>query len=393
MNNLLFGLLTAEGYNIEGLGLASIGLSDNNVLGLEIAGVYTIVRNDMYGIQAASLVNIVGNDMYGIRGTGLVNITGGSMYGIQGAGLLNIVGGDMHGASAAGLLNIAGGDMYGVQGGWLFNINGGDAGGIQAAGLFNITKSLDGIQAAGLFNITGNSNWYDHNRPFNVIGDLFRWQVAGIFNVAGDDFYGIQAALVNVNGQNKKSGLSLQFGLVNVSANERDIPFGLVNIVKNGIMNSAIYYDTYNMFNVSFRSGSKYFYSLFSVASSQISLGNASFGNNDAGDLLVTRAGVGVEFSLGQLFLDMDVTAGNIFDLSGSQSIAERHTNNVQGRLTLGIRFFKHLSVFAGVSYDYFNRQHAQSPVPAPAWDSMLPDGWSNEQNIHRLGFFAGVQF
>jgi hypothetical protein len=387
-NNLLFGLLTAEGYNLEGFGLAFFGLSNNSVLGLETAGVYTIVDKDMYGIQTAGLLNIVGKDMYGIQATGL--------------------------------FNIAGWDMYGIQGSWLFNITERNSGGIQAASLFNITgRAMLGIQAAGVFNIADGGDWNIGNTVtigpfkfadsqggplviraqaaglFNIIGDNFvGLQAAGVFNIARNNFYGIQAALVNVSGDSEPHhGFSVQVGLVNVSANERDIPIGLVNIVKNGILNPAIYYDTYNMFNFSFKSGSRYFYSLFSVASSQISLGDVSFGKSDAGDLLITRAGIGFEFPLGQFFLDADVAWGNILDLSESQDIADRHTSAVQTRLTLGHKFFKHFSVFAGVSYDYFYREHELSPMPAYAWDDVLPGAWSNEQHIHKLGFFAGIQF
>jgi hypothetical protein len=427
MNNVLLGLVTAGNYNLNGLGIATIGLlSSNNVFGWETAGGFTIVGNDMAGVQIAGLTNIVGGDMSGIQIAGLLNVVGGDahsasasvllnvvgsdMYGVQGAGLLNVAGSDMYGIQGAGLLNVAARDMYGIQGSVLGNVNGGDAGGIQAAGLFNVAAgsqygvqaaglfnfamTLDGIQAAGLFNVAKESNWYNHNRPFNVIGDLFRWQVAGMFNVAGDDFYGLQIAPVNISGRNKQSGLSLQLGLVNISANERAMPIGLVNIVKNGILNPAIYYDTYEMLNVSFRSGSKYFYSLFSVASSQVNLGELSIGKTDAGELLAFRAGVGFEFPLWPFFLDLDVTAGTLFGINDTRLIEERYTTSIQGRITLGFMFFEHLSVFAGISYDYFNRNQTLSPIPRYSWDDvLLPTDWSNERHVHKLGFFAGVQF
>jgi hypothetical protein len=300
------------------------------------------------------------------------------MYGVQGSALGNANGGDAGGIQAAGLFNVAGGTQYGVQ----------------AAGLFNVARTLDGIQAAGLFNVVEKSNWYDHNRPYNVIGDLFRWQVAGIFNITSDDFYGVQIAPLNISGRNNKSGLSLQLGVVNISTNERAMPIGLVNIVKNGILNPAIYYDTYEMINVSFRSGSRYFYSLFSVAASQARLASLSIGKADAGDLIAFRAGVGFEFPLGQFFLDLDVTGGTLFDINDipTSEVWYRYTPVIQGRATVGIKFLKHLGVFAGVSYDYFNRQ-PRSPIPKHSWDDVLPSAWSNEQHVHKLGFFAGLQF
>ena len=375
-NNLFLGLVSADNYNLYGLGFAFIGLlSSNNALGWETAGGYIIAGNNMTGVQIAGLVNIAGRSMTGIQTAGLLNVAGGSMTGIHAAGLLNVAGGSMTGIHAAGLVNVAAG-------------------------------SMSGIHAAGLFNFAGGTDWMQaeksniHSSPFNVIGTLFRWQIAGIFNVTGNDFYGIQVAPVNISGQNKKNGLSLQLGLVNISKNERVLPIGLVNVVKNGILNPAIYYDTYEMLNVSFRSGSKYFYSLFSVASSQVNFGQLSIGKADAGELLAFRAGLGFEFPLGALFLDMDVTTGILFDVNDEyidmndiRTIKNQYTNTIQGRITLGLMFSKNFSIFAGVSYDYFKRNQTLGPIPKYSWDDVLPSDWSNEQHVHKLGFFAGVQF
>jgi hypothetical protein len=215
----------------------------------------------------------------------------------------------------------------------------------------------------------------------------------------GKDFSGIQAALINMSGDSKATGFSAQFGLVNISGNERDIPLGLVNVVKNGILNPAVYYDSYKMLNVSFRSGSKYFYSLFSVGSSRICLGDISFGDDSAGDILVTRAGIGLELPLKKFFLDIDITSGHIFDPANLKQLVtpaeprQLVTYTLQGRLTLGFKLFKHLGAFVGVSYDYFHPESDKSPVPTTIWENILPKDWSDEQNIHKLGFFAGIQF
>jgi hypothetical protein len=210
----------------------------------------------------------------------------------------------------------------------------------------------------------------------------------------------MQIAPLNISGRNKENGLSLQIGLVNISANPRVLPIGLVNIVKNGIFNPAIYYDTYEMLNLSFRSGSRNFYSLFSVAASQAQFGHLAIGKADAGELLAFRAGAGLEFPFGWSFLDIDVTAGILFDVNDEYidmndicTIKNQYTNTIQGRITLGLMFSKHFSIFAGVSYDYFNRNQNLGPIPKYSWDDVLPSGWSNEQHVHKLGFFAGIQF
>jgi hypothetical protein len=344
MNNVLIGMVVASGYNLKGFGLAPIGIRNTgSVYGLEYAGLYDIIDNDMYGVQWTGLFNSVGNNRYGMQWAGLFNIIGNSVYGIQFAGLFNIVKNDFYGTQWAGLFNIAGNNGYGIQFG-------------------------------GLFNIIGNNG--------------YGAQVGGLFNIAGNNFYGIQIALINVNSGGESHNFTVQLGLVNISENERDIPIGLVNIVKNGILNPAVYYDSYNMFNISFRSGSKYFYSLFSVGSPRISLGDVSFGDDGARDILVARTGIGLELPLKKFFIDVDVTSGYIFELDDS----ERRTHTVQGRILFGFKLFKHLGAFIGVSYDYYSPENDGSPVPTAVWD-ILPTSWSDEEHIHKLGFFAGIQF
>jgi hypothetical protein len=395
------GLVNAGGsmFGIRAAGLVNAG--EGEMRGAQAASLANVTGGNTYGIQAAGLANVGVKDVYGISAAGLANVAGRDMYGVQASALANVVGGDLYGVGAAGLVNLAGRDMYGVQASALGNVNGGDSGGIQAAGLFNAAGGtlygiqtaalfnaagvLDGIQAAGLFNVAGKTNWYDHKRLYNAVGDLFRWQFAGVFNAAGDEFYGIQAAPVNISGRNSKSGLHLQAGIVNISQNERVIPLGLVNVVKNGILHPAFYYDAYRMFNVSFRSGSKYMYSLFSAASDRRSL-------EGGGGLLALRAGLGFELLFSRFFLDIDLAAGVLFASEEVRHAEKTYTKTIQARASLGFSLFKHLGIFAGVSYDCFDRQNPHSPLPDASGASPLasPD---NERLLHTLAFFAGLQF
>jgi hypothetical protein len=300
----------------------------------------------------------VGKNFYGVQVAGLVNAVGQGFQGIQFAGLVNTAGQGLRVAQFAGLVNAVGKDAYCIQ----------------VAGLANIAgNGMAGEQVAGLFNIADDGKYGD--------------QWAGLFNIAGKDFHGMQVSLVNMNEDSDTANFSAQVGLVNISGNERSIPVGLVNVVKNGILNPAIYYDSFKMLNVSFRSGSRYFYSLFSVGATRLSFGAYSFGADDADDLLVTRAGIGFELPLKKFFLDLDFTSGNVFTLAAPHHQAF----NLQGRLTLGFKLFKHLGAFAGVSYDYFYAESDESPVPTAA--PIIPKSWGDERNIHTLGFFAGVQF
>jgi hypothetical protein len=124
-------------------------------------------------------------------------------------------------------------------------------------------------------------------------------------------------------------------------------------------------------------------------------------------ELLVYRAGLGIEVPLGRVvFLDADVTGGTILNVTtlmrGTDGLPPAAQNRdlytsassqtIQGRLTAGLNIFKHLGVFAGLSYDYIHRGNEFSPEPGSKFGGLVFD-WSKDRHIHRLGFFAGLQF
>jgi hypothetical protein len=280
--------------------------------------------------------------------------------------------------------------------------------GFQNAGIFNTAGGdIQGIQAAGIFNIAG--------------GDVQGIQSAGIFNTARGGVLGIQAGLVNVAGEGTGSfaafdggvynPVTVQAGLINISRNENTVPFGLVNIVKNGILHPAVYYDSANFMNFSFRSGSKHFYSLFSIGAQRITT---------ADNLFVSRAGFGFELPLGKAFFDLDISGGTILNPDKLGEISDipqpREHNNrkkydeewehynreaekirraatsflAEIRLSGGCKVFEHLGAFAGLSYTYLFRGTGTSPNPDSAW---LGRTWGEGENIHKIGVFAGLQF
>jgi hypothetical protein len=245
------------------------------------------------------------------------------------------------------------------------------------------------VQAAGVFN--------------RVQGDFHGMQIAGIFNIANGNASGVQAALVNMNGGS--SGRLVQAGIVNVSKNENTVPFGIVNVIKNGILNPAVYYDDMGYINLSLKSGSKHFYSLLTVGGQRLKLGELNIGGEKDKELLVYRTGFGAELPLGEhFFLDFDVTSGAIINFNTFQELkkaAEGDFNEdaynastsliSQARFTAGYKIFKHLGVFGGISYDYLHR-FDRDTSPNPTSNAHVFD-WGDERNIHKLGFFAGVQF
>jgi hypothetical protein len=319
-------------------------------------------------VQVMNVQLIPGQNIFGFRETEatanvfLFGLFGGIGYKLRGVGLAPI-----------GLSNSS--DVQGIQVAGMFNLAGGDMSGVQVGGIFNTAGEVRGIQTAGIFNVAG--------------GGVSGVQVGGIFNYAGGNLWGLQTGLINYGAK----GGGVQIGLVNISNGETALPIGLVNIVKNGLLHPAVYYDDMGMINFSFRSGSKNFYTLFSVGIQRMTLKMGGrdivFGDVREDQLLIYRTGIGTEVPLGPAFFDLDITSGTILNLNAP---GEKFENfgllDIQGRLTAGFKFFEHLGVFAGVSYDYIYRPREGSPELQD-----LVYSWSRGRHMHKIGFFGGIQF
>ncbi|MDR1059397.1 MAG: hypothetical protein LBL43_07585, partial [Treponema sp.] len=188
--------------------------------------------------------------------------------------------------------------------------------------------------------------------------------------------------LVNYTGGGEGGGVMA--GLVNVSQNENVIPIGLVNVVKNGLFHPAVWYDDLRLVNLGLKSGSKYLYSILSLGVEDLKI------KQDG--IFLTRLGIGAELPLGKTFIGLDLTAGNIFRGFRSDDHGGGSSLLAQARLSAGFKFFKHLGVFAGVSYDYIFAPREGSPRLGRDFGfSAL--SWGNDRHTHKIGFFGGVQF
>jgi hypothetical protein len=188
--------------------------------------------------------------------------------------------------------------------------------------------------------------------------------------------------LFNYHGEQNVKGGGVGVGLVNISKNEDMIPVGLINIVKNGLFHPAVWYDDLGFFNLSLKSGSKYIYSI-------LGLGVQDLRFNDNSEFII-RAGVGTELPLDKVFIDLDLSAGNIsgpfWDNGNGSSLL------AQARLSAGFKFFKHLGAFAGISYDYILSPTDNSPRLGRDFGfSAL--SWGNDRHTQKIGFFGGIQF
>jgi hypothetical protein len=285
------------------------------------------------------------------------------LFGLFGAAGHNLRG---FGLSGIGLINT--GSVQGAQASGLFNHTLGSMNGAQMSGIFNLTHGdVRGLQAGGIFNYSG--------------GDMNGVQIAPIFNMARGSFRGLQLGLVNYNdkdGDDDERGGGIRIGLVNISKNEKVVPIGLVNIVKNGIFHPVVWYDDMRFRNLGLRSGSKHLYSIFSV-------GVRDPGSDSA--LLLSRVGFGGELPLGRFFVNLDLTTGNLMDRKDFEV-----NTLLQARLSGGLKVFEHLGIFGGVSYDWFPDLDDKSRDRTGDLGASLLR-WENDRNIHKIGFFGGIQF
>ncbi|MDR0475834.1 MAG: caspase family protein [Treponema sp.] len=335
VNNFLFGLLVGMGYNINGIGLASIGLTNTGYVN---------------GLQVSSVYNIAGGWVRGLEVSGVFNIAGADVMGIQAAGVFNTASGDVQGIQASGVFNIAGADVMGVHAAGVFNMASGDVQGIQTAGIFNRAGSLNGVQA-GIVNITGNGE-----------------------------------------------GRSVQFGIVNISDSENTVPIGLVNIIRNGIFHPVIYTDDMMFLNAGLRSGSKHFYSRLDAGigggfipkreEDRLFAGRAGFGI----EIPISKFFIDIDISSGSIInidsLRKYFRENNVpHNSDTSSSITGLHQLRISG----GYKIAPHFGILAGVSYDYLYQHKGASPVPE-GFGLQMPN-ITKGKHIHKLGFFGGMQF
>ena len=159
-----------------------------------------------------------------------------NVFGFQVSNFMNIASGSVYGAQAAGFMNISSREVLGVQGAGFLNI-GKNIKGVQAAGFGNIATDVDGVQASGFFNIAK-----------------------------------------KVNGA--------QVGFINIADENNGLALGLINIIKNGVHDLAVTWDSNDMVDVSFKSGTNMLYFTLGVAAARHAVfdkNNASIYEKDTG--------------------------------------------------------------------------------------------------------------
>ena len=355
--NLLFGLFAAESYQLEGLGVALIGLSTRgDMKGMQISGLVNFQGGSSEGAPFPGFLHPTGARMRGAQFAGIGNWAGSVEEGAQFAGVYNWVGNSIHGAQFSGIVSWAGKDIDGAQFAGIVNWAGGAVRGAQIAGVANWTGgAMAGTQFAGLINYAG--------------GGMAGGQYAGIVNVAWGMTRGLQAGIFNI----RDKGSGGQIGLVNIAFDERVNAVGLVNIVKNGLFHPLIFTDNLARYNIGLKSGNKWLYSL-------VRIGVDGFGGFEGFDSVfhdgftligdgrvVNTLGIGVELAYKKVFFDIDISAGHI-PVDRGNGWFGLSSFLIQARLGAGFKLFSHLGFSGGLTYTYFFRDDRE------------------------IGFYAGVQ-
>ena len=264
-------------------------------------------------------------ELMGVEVAGIFNLTIGKVKSFQAAGVFNAVGGDVEAAQFAGVLNFNKQNVKGFQAAGITNLVSGNLEAVQAAGIANIVnREVKGVQIAGIGNIAG--------RNAKAL------QIAGVGNIASRDFRGTQISGVFNFAKNFRG---LQIGLINVADTSLGTSIGLINLSKNGYKKVSFFTNDLVNANAAIKTGNANLYTLL-VAGRNYS---------DTARIETVGLGFGHDFVFGKhLAIETEVISqylylGN-FDYA---NILTRFQANLE------LRIFKGFAIFGGPSYAYYN--------------------------------------
>lgn len=268
------------------------------------------IRDTLYRDFQVSFVPFIGTN-HKLSGNVIndysFNILGGYSLGTARAelgGLFNIDRGHVEQVQVAGLFNAVGGKMTGVQVAGVINMNNEHVVATQLAGTINFNLSgVRGIQAAGMMNLNGGeSRGLQLAGTANIqIKDYHGSQVAGALNVATHKITGSQiSGLMNFGRIVKGS----QIGIINIADSIQGVPVGFISLVRKGYHKIEIAADEIFYTNLSFRTGVRQFYNIFTTGIKPDTFGDPvwTFGYGLGSAPRLTR----------WLFLNFDLTANHV---------------------------------------------------------------------------------
>lgn len=198
--------------------------------GVELGGMFNIIKQDVNGTQVAGIFNIVGEQITGVQLAGIYNQGLNTMKGVQIAGIWNHQKGYSIGVQLSGIWNTVNDSMRGVQ----------------LAGVYNNTpKSMHGFQMSAIWNKTK---------------DLHGMQFSSLLNQANGMMKGTQLSFV-ANYASEMEGV--QIGLINIADSSKGYSFGLVNIGKNYRNSWSVQFSELPLLSLGYRSGNPKLYNIF----------------------------------------------------------------------------------------------------------------------------------
>lgn len=273
-------------------------------------------------------------------------------------GLSLVGGGKETSLFSTGLFGAFDRNVSAMQVSTIMNINSNYLNGIQFAGLFNIGGLINGTQTAGLFNTARNVNGIQVAGLFNTAKDVNGIQVSGLFNVASE-VHGVQTTGL-FNYAKKVKGL--QIGVINIADSSDGIAIGVINIIKDGMHHIGVNWDTNDMLDLFFQTGTKHlFITLGTAMNRQDFFTKRDYTNNPYTTLLY--GGLGTEFRFGISSLDLEVLWKAVLhkDLlpTTRKELEDFKVEKIiipSFRLTFNPLSLTHLDLSIGASFDVHNR-------------------------------------
>lgn len=269
-----------------------------------------------------------------------VSITGGAKeYSLFSLGILGASDTNVSALQASSIMNITSNNLIGLQASGVFNIAG-QVYGAQSSGVFNIAENVSGAQFSGVFNKAKNVNGVQSAGIFNIANDVKGVQAAGLFNCA-----------------RKVSGV--QMGLINCAESSDGIALGLINIIKDGMHHLGFNWDSNNMFDTFYQSGTKNLFVTIGMAMNQSDV----FSEDNSNSTVVFYTGLGTEFRFGFSSIDLEflckyVYNRDIFPQSKEEFLSYdfREIFIPSFRFTFNVLSLNHIDLSLGASFDIHNR-------------------------------------
>jgi len=331
------------------------GLSSHGKLNAQIVNNFSLnvfggYSGGLKGLEIGGLFNMIKKDVSGFQVGGLFNLTGGNVQGAQIGGIHNTVLGGFNGWQTGGITNFVKGNFKGWQLGGIYN---------------HVADSLDGFQLGGIVN-------YAHNTAKGL-------QIGGIGNISRLNMSGVQVGGI-FNYAKKINGV--QIGLINVADTSEAVSIGLLNISRNGYHKVALHSNEVLNANLTLKTGNAKLYSML--------IGGINIDEDEKAYSF--GFGLGHDFIFSKVFsLSLEGSAQYIY-------LGSFDYTNILSRFSpsLNIHLSKSISLFGGPALNvYYSDQGASFPgykknIPPSHYhihetDNPYVNGW--------IGWNAGITF